>query len=212
MTISATQCTVNSAGLSGTERLLLLTPGPHGEQILPELLKQLSGHDCVVLESDRRRLLDVGNGSTKVHRVLGRAARLPFVKHSFDAILSFESLYAIRPPWTVLAEFHRVLVPDGKLILFEPAAHGVFSALRDRIAGPGKRIFTPEEVKFRLARGDWDIQQLEEIASVAGMRHPAYCVRAIKKENPAEPVPQFLTAKEMIERRKKKHPQGEELP
>jgi hypothetical protein len=44
------------------------------------------------------------------------------------------------------------------------------------------------------------------------MSWPVYCALGIKKENPAEPVPQFLTAKEMIERRKKKIPAGEELP
>lgn len=199
------------AALSGNERLLLLTPGPHGAALLPDLLAAFARHSCVVLDSERNRLMAMQN-SGNVQCVLGRATRLPFIRHSFDAVLSFESLYAIRPPWTVLAEFHRVLVPDGKLLLLEPAAHGFLSALRDRLTGPGKRVFTVEEIKFRLARGDWEIQELVESLHVEEVRQPVYCLRAIKKENPAEPVPQFLTAREMMERRKKKSPPGEELP
>jgi ubiquinone/menaquinone biosynthesis C-methylase UbiE len=203
----------NIAALSGSERLLLVTPGPHGAQLLPALLKKFSQHPCTAIESNSNRLSPLKNGASgKLNLVVGRATRLPFLKHSFDAVISFEALYSIRPPWTVIAELHRVLVPDGKLILSEPASHGALSALRDKISGPGKRVFSIEELKFRLARADWEIQQVEDGQSVSGMRHPMYFVRAIKKENPVEPVPQFLTAKEMMERRKKKVPEGEELP
>jgi SAM-dependent methyltransferase len=134
--------------------------------------------------------------------VQSRATRLPFRRHSFDVVLSVESLYAIRPPWTVLAEFHRVLAPDGRLILLEPGAHGFFSMLRDKVSGPGKRVFTLEQIRYRLHRGDWDVQEIDGPRKVSGMPHAAYCVRARKIENPAEPAPQFLTAKDLIERRK----------
>lgn len=205
------QIAMASADLSGSERLLFLTPGPHGAAILPALLKTFAQHPCTVLDSDRRRFAALLSNES-CRRVLGQATRMPFRKHSFDAILSFEALYSIRPPWTVLAEFHRVLVPDGKLILVEPSSHGFFSALRDKISGPGKRIFSIDELKYRLARGDWDVQQIDESPAAADLPRPLYCVRALKKENPVEPVPQFLTARDLLERRKKKIPQGEELP
>jgi SAM-dependent methyltransferase len=211
MSISAIQCATSCASLSGTERLLLLTPGKHGREILPQLLAKFSSHPIVALDSSAERLRSLKNGSNAKF-VLGRATRLPFVRHSFDAIISFESLYSIRPPWTTIAEFHRVLVPDGKLILIEPAGHGILSSLRDKVSGPGKRIFSVEEVKFRLSRADWDVKNVTESSDAAPMPREIYCVLAIKKENPAEPVPQYLTAKEMMERRKKKVPDGEELP
>ena len=197
--------------LAGTERLLLVTPGPHGADYLRALAEQFKAHPCTALEVSAGRLAKLPKNEASTH-VLGRATRLPFKRHSFDAVLSFESLYAIRPPWTVLAEFHRVLVPDGKLLLLEPASHGFFSALRDRLTGPGKRIFPLDEVKYRLARGDYAVDRTEENLRIDGTRWPVYCVHAIKKENPAEPVPQYTTAREMIERRKKKIPAGEELP
>jgi len=176
--------------------------------ILPGILKSVAQHAVTVLDSSSRRL----SAASGQRCVRGQATRLPFVRHGFDCILSFESLYSIRPPWTVIAEFHRVLVPDGTLILLEPARHGFFSQLRDRISGPGKRIYSVDEIKYRLARADWEIQAVEESNGASEMPGRFYCVRALKKENAAEPVPQFLTAREMIERRKNKAPVGEELP
>jgi ubiquinone/menaquinone biosynthesis C-methylase UbiE len=209
MADSASSLSLSIATLSGSERLLVLTPGPNGASILQTALKALASHPCTVLDSSAAKLATRSNGASR--SVLGRATRLPFRRHSFDAILSFESLYSIRPPWTVLAEFHRVLAPDGKLLLLEPSSQGFFSALRDKVSGPGKRIFTLEEIKYRLARSDYEIRKIDE-GRVSDIPHPVYCVCAIKKENPAEPVPQFMTAKEMIERRKQKIPKGEELP
>jgi SAM-dependent methyltransferase len=206
---SAAQIALRLAGLGNAQRVLLVTPGPHGARILPPLLEALSGHRRTVLDSAPARLAGV---SADVCRAQGRATRLPFKRHSFDAVLSFEALYAIRPPWTVLAEFHRVLRPDGVLLLLEPATHGFFSRLRDKISGPGKRVFTPDEVKQRLARADFEVRTVEPFPAPSDMSWPVYCALGVKKENPAEPVPQFKTAREMIEARQKKFPSGEELP
>ena len=213
---SAGQISIRIAALIGSERVLIATPGRHGDGILRELLTlglKSESLNLTVLDADKRRLAAAAShcSARKISFVQARATRLPFRKHSFETILSFESLYSIRPPWTVLAELHRVLVPDGRLILLEPAKHGLFSTLRDKCTGPGKRIFPLEEIKHRLARGDFSIDQIEESAHVEGMSWPIYCVRAIKRENPVEPVPQFMTAREMMERRKKP-PVGEELP
>lgn len=208
---SIVSSTTKMAALSAGSRVLLLTPGPLGAQLLPELVAALPAQALVVLESSLERLRDI-SATARLGRVRGQGTRLPFKRHSFDAVLSFEALYSIRPPWTALAEFHRVLVPNGTLILMEPSRLGFFSMLRDKISGPGKRVFSIDEIKFRMARADFAIDRVESLDAGGGMQRPAYFVRATKLENAAEPAPQFLTAKEMIERRKNKNPVGEELP
>jgi SAM-dependent methyltransferase len=160
------------AQLSGRERLLLLTPGPHGAALLPALLRQFGAQTCVALDSDHGRLAAI-NG----RRVLARATRLPFARHSFDALLACEALYSIRPPWTMLAELHRVLAPGGKLVLLEPARHGPLSALRDALIGLGQRVFSMEELKHRLTRAGFDVASAEE-TRVAELSAPVCCVQA----------------------------------
>ena len=200
------------ARLHGHERILLVTPGPHGAELLPELFASFAAHSLTVLESSLERLRKLSTARANVRRVQGQATRLPFKRHSFEAVLSFEALYSIRPPWTALAEFHRVLVPNGALILMEPSRLGFFSTMRDKISGPGKRVFSLAEIKYRMARGDYAIDKVESLNAGNGMTRPAYFIRAVKLENAVEPAPQFLTAKEMIERRKNKPAKGEELP
>src|SRR5471032_2386831 len=115
---SAAQIAIRLAQFTGSERVLLITPGRHGEGILNCLLHEWSHAakaQCVVFDASPERLNAAQATAPEKTRLLqGRATRLPFKRHSFDAILSFEALYAIRPPWTVLAEFHRVLIPSGK--------------------------------------------------------------------------------------------------
>ena len=205
---SAAQLSLRLAALAGSERLLLVTPGRHGDAILRDLLTSgLKDHrgQITILDASRERLISGQSVASKVsRRIQGRATRLPFRRHSFDAVLSFESLYSIRPPWTVLAELHRVLEPDGKLVLLEPAKHGVFSTLRDKLTGPGKRIYPLTEIKNRMNRADYTVERLEESSQVANMSWPSYCICARKRENPVEPAPNFTTAREMMEKRQNK--------
>jgi len=51
---------------------------------------------------------------------------LPFSDNQFDAVLSLEMLEHSPSPRRILAEFHRVLKPGGKLVLTCPAIMGEF--------------------------------------------------------------------------------------
>ncbi|MBI3828117.1 MAG: methyltransferase domain-containing protein [Planctomycetes bacterium] len=192
-------------------RLLLIAPGPHGEAALSKC-KALTGcAGAILLDAQPARLRALSAALAVKRTALGRAPRLPFRRHSFDAIVSLEALFAIRPPWTVIAEFHRVLAPDGKLILLEPSREGLFSKVRSRLLGPGKRVYALEEVENRLTRADFAIEEAREMPDPAPYPLPAYLIVAAKKENMAEPVPQVITTRD-LRARQKPYPKGEELP
>lgn len=165
----------------------------------------------VLLDAKSSRLKSLAGALSTKTGVLGRAPRLPFRRHSFDAIVALEALFAIRPPWTVIAEFHRVLAPEGKLILLEPSREGVFSKVRSRLLGPGKRVYAMDEVENRLTRADFAIDDARELPNPAPYPLSAYLIVATKKENMAEPVPQVITTRE-LRSRQKPYPKGEELP
>ena len=181
--------------LTGAERLLLVAPGASGPALITAWLQKYSPHSAFVVEPDRARLEGMKRAAKHGTFVLSRVTNLPFKRHAFDVVLAVECLTASRPAATALAELRRVLKPDGKLLLLEPIQRGWCS----------KRGFALDDLKARLSHADFEIVE-------AQVEHDLNCVCAVKRENPAEPVPQYLTAKEMIERRKKKPPVGEELP
>jgi SAM-dependent methyltransferase len=181
--------------------VLLLTPGPRGS----ELLKKVTAHiplTYVALDSEPARLKDLPES---VYPVIGTATRLPFRSRFFTAILSFEGLFSIRPPWTLLAEYHRVLVPDGKLFLFEPASEGLISGIRAKLLGPGKRVYKVDEVKKRLERADYVVEHVDPANTLAEYPLPGYALVAKKIYHPAEPAPAITTTREM-KAKQKAHP------
>ena len=60
---------------------------------------------------------------TKAAALFGDGLRLPFADGSFDLVTSFETLEHIYERQVFLEELHRVLKPDGMLILSTPNAY-----------------------------------------------------------------------------------------
>ena len=91
----------------------------YGIAILKNTAKHVTGVDVdpvaakeAMVECDGKAAVLLGNG-------LG----LPFADDSFDTITSFETLEHLHERSIFLAELHRVLRPDGKLILSTPNAN-----------------------------------------------------------------------------------------
>jgi SAM-dependent methyltransferase len=92
------------------------------------------------------------------------AYRLSFANDSVSNLILFDVWHHLRYPGTALREFHRVLAPGGRLILFEPAAswtgrlvYGLFHhepvGLKDRISWHAPPEFSPENVDYYAAQG-----------------------------------------------------------
>jgi SAM-dependent methyltransferase len=92
------------------------------------------------------------------------AYRLSFADGCVSNLILFDVWHHLRYPGTALCEFHRVLAPGGRLILFEPAAswtgrlvYGLFHhepvGLKDEISWHAPPEFSPKNVDYYAAQG-----------------------------------------------------------
>jgi SAM-dependent methyltransferase len=57
--------------------------------------------------------------------LVGDAYHLPFPNDSVSDLILIDVLHHLRYPGTALAEFHRVLLPGGRVIIFEPFVRSI---------------------------------------------------------------------------------------
>ena len=199
-------------GIPSGARCLAIAPGPNGLDLLTRLRIPEGRFAWTFLYEGSLRMGLRSIPWANFHRapslcVEASAARLPFGRGAFSVLLSLEALSAVRPCWTMLAEYHRVLMPDGKLWMLEPRGSGLLAGVTGRLLGPRKRLFELDEVKGRLTRADFMIDQAIELNEPFA----SYVIQATEKENPAEPVPQFMTGREK-KSLQHPYPKGDQLP
>lgn len=80
------------------------------------------------------------------------AHSLPFADGSFDLILCFEAIYYLRDPRRLVLECHRVLRPEGALLICtaNPACSGFNPSPRSH------RYFSAEELRVLLVESQFD--------------------------------------------------------
>jgi ubiquinone/menaquinone biosynthesis C-methylase UbiE len=71
---------------------------------------------------------------------------------SVDLILLVTVLHEVGESQTVLAEFHRILKPTGKLVIVEVVKKGIF---------PGAPVQNPDAVKAEVEAGNFELQQMQ---------------------------------------------------
>jgi len=90
---------------------------------------------------------------------------LSFADGSVANLILFDVWHHLQYPGTALAEFHRVLAPGGRLIIFDPAmgvlgriVYGLFHheplGLRDKIRWWAPPDFSPAEMTYYAAQGN----------------------------------------------------------
>jgi SAM-dependent methyltransferase len=93
------------------------------------------------------------------------AYALSFAKSSVSDLILFDVFHHLRYPGTALEEFHRVLVPNGRVLIFEPrvsilgavvfgALHPEPIAAREEIKWTAPAGWKPEEVDYYAAQGN----------------------------------------------------------
>lgn len=175
-------------------RFLLVTPGPHGPAITSRLQNDFPSLHPILLETGTRPPSGDVDGNNRLPCVRAVPLRLPFLRDTFDGVLSFETLHSIRPHWTVMAEYHRILKPDGRLFLLEPAPRGAWAALLRTMLGPCNPALVPTKIRQRLRRAGFAVETM--VISEPGQTYPlrSCSVWAGKISYSAGPIPNARSA------------------
>ncbi len=101
------------------------------------------------------------NRGSNVDLRLGDAAQLPFADNAFNKVFSIHSIYFWPDPVAVLAEIHRVLKPDGRLVL-TVLPKGKWNPENPELAGtPQCKPYTGDELKRLLAKAGFNDLKVE---------------------------------------------------
>jgi len=95
--------------------------------------------------------------------VAGDAHRIPIQSGRVEAVVCFESLHHLEDPTKALTEINRVLMPDGKVFLYEPYAYNPYrriSELRDWFKGTIEKSFGANQLRELLTGTGFDIRYL----------------------------------------------------
>ncbi|MCE9594097.1 MAG: class I SAM-dependent methyltransferase [Planctomycetes bacterium] len=106
--------------------------------------------------------------------VFGDAGKLPFRDRSWDTVLAIELLEHVRDPDAAMAEFARVIAPDGRLLLTVP-----FVAARHQLPFDFVR-FTPDGIRALVERHGFTVEVIRprgNSATAVGAMLAHYLVR-----------------------------------
>ncbi len=101
-----------------------------------------------------------------VHLALGDAERLPYADRSFDRVVCNGAAHHLPHLEVALAELRRVLMPGGRIVLFEPTATRFTNAVR-RVALSGDRYESPADHEHKH---ELEEARFPRVLSEAGFR------------------------------------------
>lgn len=93
--------------------------GPVARTLAKEFDYRVSGIDLIPMRLQKAVQLNQEEGISTVNFFNADYHSLPFADNSFDGVYTMETLVHAEAFEVVLAEFHRVLKPGGKIVLFE---------------------------------------------------------------------------------------------
>jgi SAM-dependent methyltransferase len=146
-------------------------------QLATRIVSEL-GVDVVGCDFSRGMLAQAFQRSRGVRWVQGNAGGLPFGDARFDAVVSTEAFHWFPEPRGALAEFHRVLVPGGWLLvsLINPPLELISRAflVGSRWAGEPFRWPTRERMRRWVEGAGFQVEQQRRVFRVpAGLVLPS---------------------------------------
>jgi len=122
-----------------------------------------------IFNNDKDTILDLGCGEkpsyhefikgkivccdivkNKIAHVVGDADNLPFKENSFDKIISINSFYYFKNPFSVAKDLHKILKKNGKIILVVPFFYPIHDIPFDRYRFTKYGLRTMLEKHFRV--------------------------------------------------------------
>ncbi|HZR81174.1 MAG TPA: class I SAM-dependent methyltransferase [Candidatus Binatia bacterium] len=141
-------------------------------QLDADIVRELPWARVVGCDFSHGMLRHAADRSDRVRWVQGDACRLPFHDARFDAVVSTEAFHWFPDPAAALAEFHRVLVPCGRILIAHATspAHWVEELLHaaSRLVGEPFRWPTQDEMRERVERAGFTVASQEHIARLPG--------------------------------------------
>ena len=125
-------------------------------------------------------------GSTSLGWVQGDALRLPVRDGAVDAVVSTESFHWFPDHDAALAEFHRVLVPGGRVLvaLINPRVRLTSRAVHAASRAVGEPAYWPtrDELQSRLQRAGFEVARQRRIFRVAGLLLPTVLTVGVRAD------------------------------
>ncbi len=136
-------------------------------QLAARLTRTFPASDVVGCDFSRGMLRQAQARGRSAAWVQGDAGRLPFVDGSFDAVVSTEAFHWFPAPDAALAEFRRVLAPEGRLLLVfvNPPLEllSTLSRVGSQILGEPLRWPTPARLREQVERAGFRVEDQHRV-------------------------------------------------
>ncbi|MDP7243871.1 MAG: class I SAM-dependent methyltransferase [Flavobacteriales bacterium] len=105
------------------------------------------------------RIICFDRVKTGITQIIGDANNIPFKANSFEKVISINSFYYFKNPFSVVRGIKRILKKNGKLVMVFPFIYPIHDAPEDRYR------FTEYGIR-QLLKDDFDIRYIQAVGGI----------------------------------------------